>query len=221
MGHPTAYGQPDHMTSFQKLEDHCSDPPCSPPQGGDCGGVHTNSGIPNNAFYLMVMGGANDTSKIEVTHPLGWEGARRVWWNSQRHDLSVESDFSQAARAQVAAAKKTHVARDGVACAWVATGVLDADYVARYKIPCGAPDASTMTNPADTNDGGGAQPDDGSADVDLKDSCMGRADGVYCRQVNDFGAIVCMGESIVGGLQCPDGQKCVGPNGPGTDIQCQ
>ncbi|MEE2658603.1 MAG: M4 family metallopeptidase [Candidatus Latescibacterota bacterium] len=46
MDNPPAQGQPDHMTSYVvTLDDH--------------GGVHTNSGIPNKAAYLMAAGGTH------------------------------------------------------------------------------------------------------------------------------------------------------------------
>lgn len=246
MQHPSKWGQPDHMQALQKLENHCEDAAAcdgTPDTRGDtdCGGVHINSGIPNNAFYLMVMGGANDTSKLSVPKPIGWDGARRVWWQSERHALSAESDFSQAARAQIASAKKLHVNRDGVACAWVATGVVDADYVKKYKITCGCtaeagttvccdPDGGTdggdqccvtCTPEAGPADDGGAMAQDASEDINLVDSCAGRADGLYCQTSDTAGAIQCMGQVISGGLQCANGQHCVGPNGPGTMIQCQ
>ena len=46
MADPEEYGDSDHYSEW----DH--DP-------GDNGGVHTNSGIPNHAFYLLVKGGIN------------------------------------------------------------------------------------------------------------------------------------------------------------------
>ena len=47
----------------------------------DNGGVHTNSGIPNHAFYLAIEGGTNRTSGIRVQ---GVGAANRV---------QIEKDF--------------------------------------------------------------------------------------------------------------------------------
>jgi Zn-dependent metalloprotease len=223
MGHPSRFMQPDNMASFQKFAESTDK--------NDYGGVHTNSGIPNNAFYLMVLGGANDTSKIVVPGSLGWDGARKVWWQSERHALNAESDFSQAARAQIASAKHLHQSRKVIACTWVAVGVVDVAYAKKFGITCacdddagtcmdeaGAPEAGA---PMDI-DGGTSVSDGASPEADLEDSCNGRADGLYCSTLAPYAAIVCMAGSIAGGQQCQDAnQNCVGPNGPGTTIQCQ
>jgi Zn-dependent metalloprotease len=61
----------------------------------DDGGVHTNSGIPNHAFYLAATGiGGNS-----------WEGAGQVWYDvlTGGH-LATTADFSTFAAATVAAA---------------------------------------------------------------------------------------------------------------------
>jgi bacillolysin len=50
---PTLYGQPDNMSAYVVKAET---------EAGDWGGVHTNSGIPNKAFYL-VASTINDNSK--------------------------------------------------------------------------------------------------------------------------------------------------------------
>jgi len=62
--------------------------------------------------------------------------------------------------------------------------------------------------------------DSGTPDVVIKDSCQGKADGLYCSELNDFSAYQCKSGSIAGGQQCPGTQKCGGPNGAGTTIVC-
>lgn len=192
----------------------------------DRGGVHGNSGIPNNAFALMVEGGVQDTSRV-VVPPGGWDLASRVAWFAQRYNDRPSTQFYSHARWQIAAAKKLRVAVEPVACAWVAVGVVKAEYAkSKYKVTCeigceaGTCDAGPDATPNDAgptpNDAGDAQ-----ADVDARDTCVGRADGIYCSQIADFGAIICKGQAIAGGQQCPTPQKCVGPNGPGTTIQCR
>ena len=57
MANPALYGQPDHYSKRAILP---------PDDANDNGGVHTNSGIPNQAFYLAIEGGTNRTSGIRV-----------------------------------------------------------------------------------------------------------------------------------------------------------
>jgi thermolysin len=58
MENPKSMGDPDHYSI------RCLPPICT--EDYDNGGVHINSGIANNAFYLMVQGGTNSTSGISV-----------------------------------------------------------------------------------------------------------------------------------------------------------
>lgn len=53
------------------------------------------------------------------------------------------------------------------------------------------------------------------------DSCAGKEDGIYCSELAEFSAIICKDQSIVGGMQCPNGAKCLGPNGSGGTLQCE
>jgi thermolysin len=187
---------------------------------GDNGGVHSNSGIANNAFALMVVGGTNDTSHVTVEAG-GWDLGQKVAWRTQRYGDRAATTFSQHARWEIAAAKKTGLAVDPVACAWVAVGVLKADDVKKkWHVTCAScdPDGGADGGCATAEAGGDAS----TQDQFNPDSCEGRADGVYCSQLVDYGAIQCINHSIAGGLPCPETtQKCIGPNGPGTMIMCQ
>jgi len=60
----------------------------------DDGGVHTNSGIPNHAFYLAAtaIGG------------FAWEKAGRIWYDALTNRLKPDSDFSDCAAKTIAAA---------------------------------------------------------------------------------------------------------------------
>lgn len=52
------------------------------------------------------------------------------------------------------------------------------------------------------------------------DSCVSKADGFHCSQVNTYSGIICEGGSIAGGLSCADTtKKCTG--GTKTQINCQ
>lgn len=82
----------------------------------DNGGVHTNSGIPNHAFYLaaIALGGH------------AWEKAGRVWYETLRDKrLKPTATFAQFARYTVANAAHFFgkVERQAVAGAWSAVGV--------------------------------------------------------------------------------------------------
>lgn len=58
---PTMYDQPAHMDNYQNLPNT---------QAGDWGGVHTNSGIPNKAFYLAATT-INDNNKMSQIYYRG------------------------------------------------------------------------------------------------------------------------------------------------------
>jgi Zn-dependent metalloprotease len=82
----------------------------------DSGGVHTNSGIPNHAFYLaaMALGGH------------AWEKAGRIWYETLRDKrLKPTATFRQFARLTVQNA--THFfgtpERHAVAAAWTEVGI--------------------------------------------------------------------------------------------------
>jgi Zn-dependent metalloprotease len=86
----TAYegdNQPADMDGYVDLPDD-DDP------RHDNGGVHTNSGIPNHAFYLAATGiGGN-----------AWETAGRIWYETLTTKLKPTANFKDAARATVAVA---------------------------------------------------------------------------------------------------------------------
>jgi len=84
----------------------------------DNGGVHTNSGIPNHAFYLAATAiGGN-----------AWEKAGKIWYVTLRDVLRSNFNFKQAANATISVAKKLF--GDGsnemkaVQSAWKGVGVL-------------------------------------------------------------------------------------------------
>ena len=57
MADPEVHGQPDHMSEWYP-----------DPANTDNGGVHTNSGIPNHAFYLLAQGGLNASCATPASH---------------------------------------------------------------------------------------------------------------------------------------------------------
>ncbi len=77
----------------------------------DNGGVHTNSGIPNRAFYLAATAIGGDT----------WEGAGQIWYAALTGgQVTADTDFAGFAAATIAAAGD-HA--DAVSRAWQTVGV--------------------------------------------------------------------------------------------------
>ncbi len=223
MLHPGGAGvesvQPDHVSKQLNQGE-------TPSRTNDHGGVHGNSGISNNAFALMVVGGKNDTSGIKVEGG-GWEVAQQVWWYAQRYSDSSATDFNAHARWMVASTVKMGFDPKPVACAWVATGVLTEEYVrSSWQITCScpAPDGGSADAGAccakgqtDTTCCTVCAPD-GGADANAPDTCAGKRDGFYCSEVALYSGYTCEGGAIAYGQQCTEKQRCAGSNGKGNII---
>lgn len=80
---PTLYDQPDNMSGYVTLPET---------EAGDWGGVHTNSGIPNKAFYL-VASTINDNSKTA-----------KIYYRALTTYLTDTSQFADARTALLQAA---------------------------------------------------------------------------------------------------------------------
>lgn len=116
MAHPgmVSQKQPTHMQEFITTSQ-------------DNGGVHINSGIVNNAAYLMTVGGTNDRSKVVVERGIGLEKATKLWYRMNEQYLMASSDFKAAADASAQAAKDLAFTADEISivdCAWKAVGVV-------------------------------------------------------------------------------------------------
>lgn len=87
---------------------------------------------------------------------------------------------------------------------------------------CGLPETSGPSGDGSPTDPTGGPSGDGGppSNPNLRDSCVGKADGVYCSQLDKAAAIICKDGQIASGQQCIDGKVCAGPNGPGTEIVC-
>ena len=81
---PTCYGDPGKLTD---PEYHCDTT--------DGGGVHTNSGVPNHAFALVVDGG---TYNGQTVTGLGIDKAARIYWEAQ-NIMTASSNFEDHADA--------------------------------------------------------------------------------------------------------------------------
>lgn len=116
MSDPGSFGDPDHYSKrFLGSADN--------------GGVHINSGIPNQAFYLAIESGTNRTSGIAVP---GVGGANReqiekVFYRAFTQLMPANSTFSVARAATIQAARDLYgansAAERAVTAAWTAVGV--------------------------------------------------------------------------------------------------
>jgi bacillolysin len=80
MWDPTCKGNPGKVSDPHY---HCYD--------SDAGGVHTNSGVNNHAYALLVDGGTYNGQTITG---LGFTKAAHIFWRAQRVYLTATSDFS-------------------------------------------------------------------------------------------------------------------------------
>lgn len=89
MWQPSCKGDPDAVDAANYW--------CS---SGDGGGVHTNSGIPNHAYALLVDGGSYNSVTVA---PIGFTKAAHIFWQAQSAYLTRTSDFAVLADALEAA----------------------------------------------------------------------------------------------------------------------
>lgn len=95
----------------------------------DNGGIHHNSGIVNQAFYLLVEGGVNRTSGLRVQGLGGAnrEKAEKVFYRGFTAYLAPAATFSDARAATLHAARELYgpsgAEATTVAAAWTAVGV--------------------------------------------------------------------------------------------------
>ncbi len=114
MANPGLFGDPDHY-SHRYLG------------FSDNGGVHINSGIANNAFYLLAEGGTNRTSgrRVQGLGPEGREKAERIFYRAFTAFLTPSATFHDARLATLRAARELYGDSEAaqVAVAWSAVGV--------------------------------------------------------------------------------------------------
>jgi bacillolysin len=113
---PLVFGDPDHYSRrFTGTADN--------------GGVHSNSGIANNAFYLAIEGGTNRTSGLSVQGVGGGnrEQIERVFYRAFTQMLPANATFSVARAATIQSARdifgSNSAAERAVTQAWTAVGV--------------------------------------------------------------------------------------------------
>ena len=139
MDNPQAEGDPDHYSIRYTGT-------------ADSGGVHTNSGIGNHAFYLIAAGGTNRVSSVNVTG-IGTTDAAKVWYRALTVYMTSGTNFAGARTATVNAANDlfgaTSTQAVTVAKGWCAVGV-----GACPTTPTPTPTATPTPNPTPTPNGG-------------------------------------------------------------------
>ena len=116
MSNPGQYGDPDHYSRRYTGT-------------ADRGGVHTNSGIPNQAFYLAIEGGTNRTSGISVqgVGPSNREQIEKVFYRAFAQLMPSNANFSMARAITLQAAQDLYGVNSGpynaVRDSWTAVGV--------------------------------------------------------------------------------------------------
>ena len=116
MADPQAYADPDHYSKRYT-------------GAADNGGVHSNSGIANNAFYLAIEGGVNRTSALAVqgVGAANREKIEKVFYRAFTQQLPANATFSMARAATLQAARDLYGGGSDVERAieqaWTAVGV--------------------------------------------------------------------------------------------------
>lgn len=101
MSNPTLYDQPDHYSDLYT-------------GSSDNGGVHTNSGIINKAYYLLAQGG---TFHGVTVNGIGRDAAVQIYYSAFTNYLTSSSDFSNARAAVIQAANDLYGANSAEATA--------------------------------------------------------------------------------------------------------
>jgi bacillolysin len=116
LANPVAYGDPDHYSErFRGSEDN--------------GGVHTNSGISNNAYYLAIEGGTHRLSRVTVqgVGAANRDQIEKVFYRAFTQLLPPRADFAMARAATIQAARDLQgpgsAAERAITQAWTAVGV--------------------------------------------------------------------------------------------------
>lgn len=89
--------------------------------------VHGSSGIANNAFYLLVNGGKNRTSGLEVKDGIGMDKGQKIFHRALTTYMTPRTTFAQAREATLKAATDLYGASSAevqkVRDSWTAVGV--------------------------------------------------------------------------------------------------
>lgn len=122
---PTSEGQPDTYGGQYWINPNCG----TPTQFNDYCGVHTNSGVLNYWFYLIVEGGSgsNDIGNAFSVSSIGMAKSAAIAYRTQSVYLSANSTFANARTAAIQSAVDLYGAggaeEQAVTNAWHAVGV--------------------------------------------------------------------------------------------------
>jgi Zn-dependent metalloprotease len=95
LANPTLFDQPAHMNNYQNLPNT---------EAGDWGGVHTNSGIPNKAGYLVAQTiGCEKTAKIYYRALTSYMTATTDFMAARNYLIQAATDLYGAVSAEVTA----------------------------------------------------------------------------------------------------------------------
>ncbi|GAG54953.1 unnamed protein product, partial [marine sediment metagenome] len=101
LAHPTSYGDPDYMTDYVWTS-------------GDHGGVHTNSGIPNKAAYILAVGQSGNPNQVSV-NGVGTSVMGSLYFGAMRN-LPTYAKFIDARNLTVSLANSYYPNTSGIAC---------------------------------------------------------------------------------------------------------
>jgi thermolysin len=112
---PMSFGDPDHYSIRYR-------------GSADNGGVHTNSGIANHAFYLAIEGGRHRLgATVQGVGGANREQIEKVFYRGFTSYLTPTATFAQARAATIQAARDLYqpgsAAETAVTQAWNAVGV--------------------------------------------------------------------------------------------------
>lgn len=132
--------------------------PSNPDRNNDFGGVHTNSGIQNYWFYLLVEGGSGQREDANKTNfwvsGIGWEKATQIAYTTLTNYLTPQTDFIDAASFSILAAEDLYGTGSKEAnmnqMAWYAVGLADLPTVGLHKIAVSST-VALAPNPANEN----------------------------------------------------------------------
>ncbi len=121
LANPGAYGQPDHYSRRVVV--------ATPTSANDNGGVHTNSGIGNHAYYLAIEGGTNRTSGLTVqgVGVANRDQIEKTMYRAFTQLLPSNATYAVARAATIQAARDLYgvgsPAERAIVQAWTAVGV--------------------------------------------------------------------------------------------------